>query len=91
MASEPTYNELFEFLLSLGFERSSTTTFEHSFRHDKSGVFLVFSMLDDGNTDRPVRDADLLSTRVHLQESGLIEQWPQELERAADQTGRIAE
>ena len=80
MASEPTYEELFEFLLSLGFKRPSTTTFEHAFRHDESDTLLVFSMLDDANTGRPVRDVDLLSTRVHLQENGLIEDWPREFE-----------
>ncbi len=88
MASEPTYDELFEFLLSLGFKRSSTTTCEHSFRHPELDTVLVFSMLNDANTDRPVRGADLLSTRVHLHENGLIEDWPQELESTTEDAGR---
>ena len=46
---------------------------EWVFWHEPSDTVLLFPLLDDENTARPVRKADLASTETHLRGRGLID------------------
>jgi hypothetical protein len=82
MDDTPIYADLFAFLAGLGFQDLSTNKFERVFEHSDSGIVLMFSMIDDMDEQSPVRTADLLSAKVHLQAKGLISESLEALIRA---------
>ena len=86
MSNTPTYADLFAFLVNLGFQDLSTSEFERLFEHSDSGTVLMFSMIDDMDEQSPVRTADLLSAKVHLQANGLISHPLEALIRARVET-----
>ena len=71
--SQITYEELFVFLKQLGFQDKSRSKFERVSEHTGHGVLLAFSMLDDANTERPVRAADLTTVEFQLRQHDLLD------------------
>ena len=69
---EPSYDHLFSFLKSIGFEDASPSDLDRVFTRQDMDIILAFSMLDNAATTRTVRPADLLSTETRLMHHGLI-------------------
>jgi hypothetical protein len=74
MAERPTYTQLFSFLQDLGFRAEASDDFERVFLHEPTETVLLFSLLDDPSTDRPVTEADFTSAETHLRGKELIGQ-----------------
>ena len=72
MAKRPTYTQLFAFLQELGFQAEASDQYERVFLHEPTETMLLFSLLDDPSTDRPVTEADFTSVETHLRGRGLI-------------------
>jgi hypothetical protein len=72
MAKRPTYAQLFAFLQDLGFRAEASDQYERVFLHEPTETVLLFSLLDDPSTDRPVTEADFTSVETHLRGRELI-------------------
>ena len=70
--TKPTYQDLFGLLDSLGFVENERSREQgpYVFFREKSNTLLAFNRAGS----EPVTSADLLSTEVHLQSSGIIKE-----------------
>jgi len=67
------YQQLFVFLQSLGFEEYSTSPLDRIFEHPATETIVAFSMIGEGGDSAQVSRSDYLSVDVRLNQNGLIE------------------
>jgi len=70
---EINYQQLFEFLDSLGFEECSVSPVEKVFEHGATETMVAFSLVDESGEMSIVSNPDYLSVEVRLDQCGLID------------------